>query len=159
MRTQVFAPMGIDGRCSSSEVLPTLLYNFPHANQPGWNEPSQLLGCGGFGWNLSSRELGRFMVYLRYTETVLSAETRNAMDTGALGWMEPSQSIWSTGAFGTYLNHAGDWGRPPQGEAHTCIMKFHINVEVSLVINSQETMPGHQCLVLRDAFDDAWVPA
>ena len=165
VRARVFAPMGIDGRCSSSEPAPTLLYNFPHNNQPGWPEPSMLLACGGVGWNLSSRELGAFMAYLRYTDVVLSAETRKAMDTGFFGWADPSQRSYATGAFGTYHSHAGDWVRPPQpglpgaGEAHTCIMKFHINVEVSLVINSQRGFSGSQCTVLRNAFDASWIPA
>lgn len=158
VRARVFAPMGIDGRCSSSASPPTLLYFFPHADQPGWDEASQLLGCGGFGWNLSSRELGAFMAHLRYTETVLSAETRKAMDTGFFGWADPSQRSYATGAFGTYHSHAGDWTRPT-GEAHTCIMKFPINVEVSLVINSQRGFSGSQCTVLRNAFDASWIPA
>ena len=103
-------------------------------------------------------ELAAFMAHLRYTDTLLSASTRALMDAHFLGWLDPTQFTWSTGAFGLYHNHGGDWFHSP-GEAHTCMMKFPIQVEVSLVINSERGFSPHQCRILRNAFDNAWVAA
>jgi hypothetical protein len=42
------------------------------------------------------------------------------------------------------------------GDAHTCVMKFPIHVEVALAINSELGFASYQCSVLRDALDQAW---
>jgi hypothetical protein len=36
-------------------------------------------------------------------------------------------------------------------------MKFPIKVEVALVINSERNFNEHQCTVLKNAFETAWV--
>lgn len=158
VRTKILQPAGIDGRCGPTDGTDTetRYYNFPADNQPGYDEPDRFLSCGGFAWYLSSNELGAFMAHLRYTATLLSPAMRKVMDTGFLGWLDPTFFLWSEGVFGTYHNHGGDWDHDP-GEAHTCIMKFHITVEASVVMNSGRGFTGHQCQRLRNAFDAAWI--
>jgi CubicO group peptidase (beta-lactamase class C family) len=156
VQTKIFAPIGIAGNCGRNDAVDTRQYNFPHGDQPGYEEPSRLMSCGGFGWHLSSNELAKLMVNLRYTNTLLNSDSRKLMDTMFLGWSDPTQFGWSTGDFGLYHNHGGDWSHPA-GQAHTCIMKFNIKVEVALVINSQRNFVRHQCTILRDAFDAAWI--
>jgi len=156
VRDTIFTPIGIDGRCRSSDEFDTRQYNWPPDGQPGYIEPDRLLSCGGFGWQLSTNELGAFMAHLRYTGTLINSDTRKQMDTLFLGWLDPTEFGWSTGTFGLYHNHGGDWFHTP-GEAHTCIMKFPINVEVSVAMNSERNFVRHQCTILRDAFDASWV--
>lgn len=157
VQSKVLQPSGIDGQCNSNDGADeTRYYNFPLDDQPGYDEPDRLLECGGYGWFLSSNELGALMANLRYTNKILKPDTRATMDKLFLGWLDPTRYGWSTGTFGTYQNHGGDWTHGP-GQAHTCIMKFPINVEVSLVINSERNFSGHQCTVLRNAFDASWI--
>jgi hypothetical protein len=157
VRSVVFAPMGIDGRCRSSDATDTRYYNFPAGGAAGYEEPDRLLLCGGYGWFLSAHELAAFMAHTRYNDAIISDAVRDTMDDLFLGWMDPANGYGSAvGVFGTYHAHGGDWYHGP-GEAHTCVMKFPIHVEVALVINSERGFDGYQCSVLRDAFDDAWI--
>jgi hypothetical protein len=96
------------------------------------------------------------MAHLRYTGTLLSPEMRKVMDTGFLGWMDPAQFSMTEGDFGIYHSHGGDWFHGA-GQAHTCTMKFPLNLEASVVINSERNFVRHQCRILRDAFDASWV--
>jgi hypothetical protein len=153
----IFEPIGIFGRCRSSDPADTRYYNWPPDNQPGYVEPDRLLGCGGYGWFLSSNELGAFLAHLRYTNTLVSPTTRGMMDQYFLGWQNPADGYsWGEGVFGTYHSHGGTWDNT-SGEARTCIMKFPIKVEVALVINSERNFNEHQCTVLKNAFETAWV--
>ena len=163
VRTTIFKPIGIDGRCKPSDPIETLQYMWPPDLEHGYKEGKLQSGCGGYGWFLSSNELGAFMAHRRHTDTLLNPATRATMDQLFLGWLEPTQFPWSTGPFGTYHNHGGDW-EPDTGEAHSCTMKFPIKVEVSVVMNSERgwfappAWTPHQCQLLADAFHAAWIP-
>jgi hypothetical protein len=79
------------------------------------------------------------------------------METGYLGFCDPASYSWTTGSFGVYHSHGGDWFHGA-GELHSAAMAFPIVVEASLLINSDFGAPLYQCRILRDAFDNAWVP-
>jgi hypothetical protein len=101
------------------------------------------------------------MVYRRYTEVLLSQESRDLMDKHFLGWHAPDPWPDSTkGVYGTYLVHGGDLYDPdgdPSREMHGCAMQFPIQVEAVVLINSSTTLSQYQCTMLREAFENAWV--
>ncbi len=154
---QVYDPIGVHIDCESNDNTPTIQYNFPDGGASGYLEPDRQLSCGGVGWFISSNELAGLLANLRHTENLLSTETRAIMEDGFLGFNDPARWSWSSGVFGIYYNHGGDWGHG-SGELHSCAMAFPISVETGLVINS-ERGPGmaYQCVVLKDAFESAWV--
>lgn len=152
----VYNPIGVDIQCASNDPAPTIQYNFPDGGASGYLEPDQHLGCGGFGWFISSNELAQVLTYLRNTELLLPAQARQWMETEFLGYMDPANYGWIGGAYGTYLMHGGDWGHSP-GELHACAVAFPIQVEVGLVINSERGAIPYQCILLQNAFEDAWV--
>lgn len=155
VRSEIFAKMGIDGRCESTDPIPTLYYNIPHGGANGWFEGSQLLGCGGFGWHLSAVELAALVAHQRYDNQILSPAMRATMNDRYLGWMDPANYASPDGDLGPYRMHGGDWYRSNGRELHTCVVDFPNGVQASLVINSKRGFPGYQCALLRDAFDDA----
>lgn len=153
---QVYESIGVEIDCTSNDATPTIQYNLPDGGAQGYLEPNRQLICGGIGWFISSNELAAVMVNLRQTENLLSAEMRATMQEGFLGLMDPANYGSPSGAFGVYPMHGGDWNHGA-GEAHACAVAFPIKVEVGLVINSERGAIPHQCTVLRDAFDQAWV--
>jgi CubicO group peptidase (beta-lactamase class C family) len=111
---------------------------------------ASLGGCGGHaGLQLSARDLVKFQVYLRHTQTLLSNQMRSQMDSLGMGWWGSSDSKYWHGGDGYWTNNGA------KREIHTCVMKFPDSVEASLVVNSKLTGGKSQCTVLRDAFDAA----
>lgn len=156
----LYADIGVNIDCQATDDNPTIEYNFPHGDAPGYVEPNHSLACGGFGWFISSNELANVLVSLRLSENLLSDESRALMQQGFLGFMDPanySGAVGLEGTFGVYYAHGGDWNHS-SGEAHACAMAFPIHVQASLLINSERgrAMP-YQCQVLQTAFDNAWV--
>jgi hypothetical protein len=114
--------------------------------------------CAGHrGLHLSAIDMLRFMVYLRHG-SIVSANVRNLMDSGRLGWTANSNTTAANA--GVYW-HAGDGfvdsNTPGAGrEGHTCQMKFPNNMEATLVINSSLLGVGTtQCGVLLQAWQNA----
>jgi len=154
----VYEQIGINElSCESHDDQPTVQYNFPDNNDSGYLEPSRNHNCGGFGWFISARELASVMTHLRNTEDLLSATARNWMQENHLGFGNPVNRGYASGAYGNYYGHGGDWFHGA-GEAHTCVLAFPIRLEVGLVINSEyhSSMP-YQCDLLKEAFENAWV--
>lgn len=149
----LYAPIGVSISCSNSDPNPTILYHWPYAFVSGWEVPSYLRSCGGFGFHVTAHDLASFMSHLRYTEQLVSEETRNQMYDEELGIFQY--------AGGDYVGHSGRWRNPGVGGMRSCVMSFDIHVDASLVINSVDTFtPVTQpsaCTVLRTAFEDAWV--
>jgi CubicO group peptidase (beta-lactamase class C family) len=119
---------------------------------------SQAGGCGGHrGLHLSARDLVRFQVQLRYTQTLLSSQARAQMDSLKLGWSNSSNGSATAGTQGKYW-HGGDgyWGKGrKRRELHVCVMKLPAGVEASLLVNSKIGNGKSQCTILRTAFDEA----
>jgi hypothetical protein len=153
----LYGSIGVSVDCASTDASPTIQYNFPDAGAAGYEEPDRLLGCGGYGWFINANELTGVMATLRYTQQLLSTDMREEMFDGFLGLMDPE--VWSmvTGDFGVYQMHGGDWYHGA-GELHSCVVAFPIVVEAALLINSERGEIPYQCSVLREAFDNAWVP-
>jgi hypothetical protein len=144
--------------CQAMDPSPTIQYRFPDTGAAGYDEPDRSLACGGFGWFINANELAGVMATLRNTEQLLSAEMREEMQDGFLGLMDPANGYGQpNGDFGVYYTHGGDWYHGP-GQLHSCVMAFPIVVEAALLINSERGAIPYQCSLLRDAFDNAWVP-
>lgn len=110
------------------------------------------LTAGGGGWHLTARELAAFLAFVEHGDAILTQDERDLMDAERYGWKySPLQ-----GAFGTYLSHDGAVGEP--GTVRTSVMKFNLDIEAALVMNSAlgGKNPGLGN-VLRNAFDAAWV--
>ena len=159
MTDNVLAPISIsDATLLPRESSPTLLNGFPateSGNLGGVNwDGNYFLVSGGFGRYFSAIELARFLRTLRHTSVLLPPNVRQQMEDELLGWRS------TTGLYGEYINHGGDWtmnkaGQSDSHEAHACIMNFPNNVEAAVVISSARSFS--QCGVLRDAYDGAWI--
>ncbi len=154
----LYDSIGVSVDCTATSANPTIQYDFPDGGGAGYEEPDRTLQCGGFGWFINANELAGVMATLRYTQQLLSTGMRNEMFDGFLGLMDPTDWSYPTGAFGVYQMHGGDWNHNPGGELHSCVVAFPIVVEAALLINSQRGAISYQCQLLRDAFDNAWVP-
>ena len=155
----IFDPIGVNqAMCmNNGNSDPVLLYDVNNPNVAGWETGDYGLNCGAYGWNLSALDLANFMAHIRYNDDILSPANRNLMDEFFLGWMDPGDwSIDLVGDHGVYYAHGGDWVNGGR-QFHGCVMKFPIHVEAVLLINSSENVPGYQCELLRQAFDDAYV--
>ena len=154
----LYSSIGVSVDCKATGANPTIQYRFPDTGAAGYEEPDRSLSCGGFGWFISANELAGVMSTLRNTEQLMSSQMREQMQDNFLGLMNPADGYGSAnGAFGTYFTHGGDWYHG-SGQLHSCVMAFPIVVEASLLINSERGAMSYQCTVLRDAFDNAWVP-
>ena len=153
----LYGSIGVSVDCAATDASPTIQYNFPDAGAAGYEEPDRLLSCGGYGWFINANELTGVMATLRYTQKLLSTDMREEMFDGFLGLMDPADWSVVTGDFGVYQMHGGDWYHGA-GELHSCVVAFPIVVEAALLINSERGAIPYQCSVLRDAFDNAWVP-
>lgn len=160
--TDLLESVGITADCLPSDGNPTLYYRFPYDDSAGIELGSYELGCGGYGFYISARELAQLLATMRFTDELLSPESRQVMDEGFLGWMDPENPYpWGDGGpFGAYRNHGGDWGfnPAPKRGLDSCVMNFPIVVQASLIINSVGGAYPYQCQVLRNAYDAAWVP-
>ncbi len=154
----LYNSVGVSVDCKATDAYPTIQYRFPDPGASGYDEPDRSLSCGGFGWFISANELAGVMSTLRNTEQLMSSQMREQMQDGFLGFMNPANGYGSpNGEFGVYYTHGGDWYHG-SGQLHSCFMIFPIVVEASLLINSERGAMAYQCDVLRDAFDNAWVP-
>ena len=164
---QVLDPMGIDNADTKPKLTDaTFQYKNPDLGAAGFAYGDRTLLAGGEGWFLTPKELATFLANVRYNDDILSAETRNQMRDGFLGWNNPADknySQWSEGMFGTYYNHGGDLT-----DLHTGIMDFPNGVQVSIMVNSDIDKSGlphqlaydenspYQLEMISRAFENAW---
>ena len=153
----LYDSIGVSVDCTSTDANPTIQYNFPDTGAAGFEEPDNSLRCGGYGWMINANELAGVMATLRYTQQLLSTDMREEMFDGFLGLMDPEDWDMVTGAFGVYQMHGGDWDHGA-GHLNSCVVAFPIVVEAALLINSNKGAIPYQCEVLRNAFDNAWIP-
>lgn len=158
VQQEIFNKIGVN----SADCVPsnpsqmTLLYTF-NQNTPGQNTGDWSMICGGGGWYLSAIDLANFMANLRYTNVLLSESGKDIMDDNFIGWA-PSSS--PNGQYGRYFGHGGSLGYTSStgaGGMASMIMKFPINVEATLVINSSGGSYPGLAQLLQTAFDNAWV--
>lgn len=155
----VLSPSGVHyADCADHSANPTLYYDGAKTWVNGAEGGDWILSCGSGGWYLSAYELAALMAHIRYNDEILSPSMRQLMDSNELGW---SYSKSVNGEHGKYLAHGGtlffdDEEADQAREMHGCVMKFPIQVEASLLINS--SINGKQpCSILKNAFDAAWV--
>jgi hypothetical protein len=159
-----YGAIGVPFSCDPEGTNPTLQYDFPDSGNPGYVEPPSSLGCGGFGAFISAKDLVKTLVYLRYTQNLLPAARFQEMKAGYLGLMDPANFGWAQGTFGVYHGHGGDWDHPGWGGLDSCTYMFPIHVEAAVLVNSSRAASGmgypnggHQCGVLKWAFENAWI--
>lgn len=158
---EMFANMGgaFGDAASTSplEAQPTRYYGTASSIQ-GIDYPNWALWAGGGGWHLTARELAAFLAFITYDDNILSPTARTAMDALRLGWNPVGAN---QGAFGDYLAHGGsiNWTiGGTNGNVRAAIMKFNIQVEASLVANSQIGLGNGVSArtILRQSYDAAW---
>lgn len=161
MAENLFIPLGIHQAACHQEFEPDPIfyYNIYAPNGAGAEAGNWTLSCGSGGWYLSAYNLANLMANIRYNDDILSPTMRALMDEYKLGW----SSTWSqNGDHGLYRAHAGalyfddaDFGE--RREMQGCIMKFPIQVEAVLLVNSSIEGNILPCTKLAAAFDAAWV--
>lgn len=156
----VLEPANIDARfCAPDDENSerTLSYSFTSL-APGVDHGDWSLSCGATGYYLSAVELARLLATMRYTDNVIDNQTRDLMNDGFLGWLNPvTFSAFVTGEQGAYRAHGGDSATGSNPGMSGCAMNFPIYLEAVLLINSRGgSIGGHACTVLRNAYDDAW---
>lgn len=149
--------IGQNASISPLDARPTRYYSGPGATQ-GIDFPDWTLSSGGNSWHMTARELAAFMAFITYDNNVLSEPQRTLMDNLRLGWRRANTY---PGMFGNYWGHGGviDWNPGTLGRVRTGVMKFNIQVEASLVVNSGLTTPGvgnSASTLLWQAYDAAW---
>jgi CubicO group peptidase (beta-lactamase class C family) len=135
--------------CSNSDPNPTKLYTYPTNGQAGWGPDDYVTGCGGYGYNLSANGIASFISHVRYTDKLVSAKARALMVDGQLGLKAYN------GKHGTYHGHGAVWAQAGGRGMRGCVMSFHIQVDVALLVNSRGDYPSG-CAVVVEAFDNAW---
>jgi CubicO group peptidase (beta-lactamase class C family) len=158
----LYSGIGVSVDCGPTDPNPTIQYRFPDTGKAGYLEPQRGLTCGGFGWHISARELANVMANLRYSSNLIPAASFAEMKAKYLGLMDPARySDITNGKFGVYLGHGGDWNHGPGG-LDSCYLMFPIAVEGTVLVNSNGGSYGtpgvYQCVALKNAFDNAWVP-
>jgi CubicO group peptidase (beta-lactamase class C family) len=141
VRQHVLAPAGIPAAvCHPIGPQPGQAYQFPGPIQAGTDFGPMDERCGSQGWNLSARELGRFVGTLLYTDKILPAATTARMRSEGLGLytMNLTPTVWATGHNGYYPGKTDDgtsvWNA---GQISTVIVGLGNGVSVAVIVNSQ----------------------
>jgi len=153
LQNQVFEPIGVPmAQCVDPDPATEALFYDPAAALAGvpggnWNPI-----CGSGGWVLSAIDLLNFMVNARYNDAILSPAMRNLMTSERLGLYRNS------GDHGSYYSHGGSIGFGGGQGMVMCLMRFSIEVEAAVVLNSQLADAGANLCPgeLTAAFDGAW---
>jgi CubicO group peptidase (beta-lactamase class C family) len=161
VQLKVFTPAGISApECAPSEAadVRTLYYSVT-APGPGTDWGDWSLACGATGYYLSAIDLAAILAFVRYTDWIIDTQTRQAMDDGFLGWLNPIRfSGMVDGKFGVYRAHGGDIGTGSNPGFTGCMMNYPTVHQAVVLINSRGgNLGGHACTLLRDAYDNAWV--
>jgi CubicO group peptidase (beta-lactamase class C family) len=154
-----YEAVDVHATCNQSQPNPTIYYSYPHNNFNGLQTAADYsLECGGYGFYMSSDELGVVLADLAADDELLADAAFDAMREGFLGFFDPANGyFWGNGGLGIYHNHGGDWEAGIKG-LDACVMLFPNGVTATLQINSIGGDYPYQCEVLRAAFDAAWVP-
>ncbi len=162
VRARVLSQAGVQGDCNIAEGSQpaTLSYAYPPSAFPGgfgasWAGPSGFLNCSAGGWLFSARELATILAIRRHTNLILSPTARAVMDERLLGWRP------RPGLLGTYRSHGGllITSDTPSRGLSACWMELPNGVEASAMVNSFNGALHYACDMLKDAFEDALVPA
>lgn len=163
LQTQVFDQEEPVPDCKPNEELvkvgldPANAYAFPDDGKPGVETGDWSLDSGGGGLYMSATELGQFLARLRYTDEILSSNSRKLMNDNFLGYQDPANSYnWNDGTFGVYRSHGGRLNYGKQG-IESCATDFPIAVQAAILINSIGGNYGKKCAALAQAFESAWV--
>ncbi|NIP79481.1 MAG: hypothetical protein GWM90_09800, partial [Gemmatimonadetes bacterium] len=150
----IMDPIGVPlADCVQPPGTPATLFYLFGTVDGGVDPGDWSLMCGGGGYYLSAIDLVRFMVAIRYQDEILSPANRQVMDQELVGWCCNSSL---TGDHGEYHSHGGALGYSSGAGMSSAIMKFPIEVEAALIINSVGGNHSNARTVLRDAFDAAW---
>ena len=172
VKDNILTPSGIDNATMfPTGENPALGYVFADVvddveSAPGIAQKDYTDVGGAFGWKLSAPELALFMNALRQTNTLLSDNARDLMNSVdfLLGWAPNSISGTNPyvlsplqNAFGTIYTHGGA-GRGLRTE----IVMFPGDIDVALAMNSfqsDDAFPegiGNRFEFLRFAYSTAW---
>lgn len=152
LQENVFDLIGISNAdCQPPSVFPNFAYAGPNDLLGGGAFVDYSLSAGGFGWNLSTKELAQVWAYTFFTTTILEETDRNQMTTNELG-------LWNSlnGARGRYLCKLGGWSYGNNDSYNSCLMSFPNGVQVAVLMNSPVPNNAVLSILVRDAFDASW---
>ncbi len=161
----VFTPAGVPANRATT-VLPAdsnRYYPWPDDGQPGDEGTDFTLSHGAYGWYMSVVDLAAVLARLRFTEDIISNESRTIMNSERLGW-------WNTrsGDHGTYTMKQGGWrwtSNPVEKGMQSIAANLAAGVQAVVIVNSRRDpdatdptlQPFDMASMMRDAFDDAFV--
>ncbi|MFW6363431.1 MAG: serine hydrolase domain-containing protein [Spirochaeta sp.] len=161
----VFTPAGVTA-ARATTISPrnsNRYYPWPYDNQPGVEGTDFSLVYGAYGWYLSAVDLAAVLAYLRFTEDIISSESRAIMDSERLGW-------WNTrtGDHGVYTMKQGGWfwtNIPVEKGMQSIASNFPAGVQAVVIVNSRRDpsaadpnlQPLNMANIMRDAFDNAFI--
>ena len=135
-------------------------YRWPEDGLPGVGGSNNdfRLSLGAYGWYMSVLDVGRFLAYLRFTENIISAESREIMNDERLGW-------WNTrvGTYGTYYIKQGSWRwtTTPTRGMQAVAANLSGGIQAAVIMNSRADdalgAAFNMASIMRDAFDDAHI--
>jgi D-alanyl-D-alanine carboxypeptidase len=161
----VFTPAGVtsDRATTVPPENSNRYYPWPYDDEPGDEGTDFTLSYGAYGWYMSVVDVAAVLAYLRFTEEIISDESRAIMDDEQLGW-------WNTrtGDHGTYTMKQGGWrwtSTPAEKGMQSIAANLAAGVQAVVIINSRrdpaatdpDLQPFDMASIMRDAFDAAFV--
>jgi CubicO group peptidase (beta-lactamase class C family) len=152
--SQLLEPAGIDGVDCTFADRETATRFYSRDGSGGFDPDNRTLWCASGGWYLSAREMAQLVAHLRHTNTLLTANQRQVMDNGLLGWDGPSAL---SGAHGSYYTKNGS--RSYNGGTHGGLSQVMVfpatGVEVVVFVNSRSTNEWNLGTLIRGAYEAA----
>lgn len=153
----VFTPAGVTAERATT-VPPAdgnRYYPWPYDNQPGVEGTDFSLNYGAYGWYLSAVDLAAVLAHLRFTEDIISNESREIMNNERLGWWNTQ-----TGDQGTYNMKQGGWfwtDTPVEKGMQSIAANFPAGVQAVVIVNSRPEPSINISFAMRNAFDNGFV--
>lgn len=156
---------GVSGSPTIPPVNSNRYYPWPYNEEQGFDVAGTdfALSYGPFGWYMSSVEVAQFLAFLRYTDDIISASSRQVMDDENLGY-------WNSrdGDHGEYLLKQGGWfwtNNPVEQGTQSIAGSFAEGVQAVVIVNSRRDgnapasapQPLDMATIMQVAFDSAWV--
>lgn len=141
VKQNVLAPAGItQAECKPRGTAPGRAYQYPDGvGAAGTDFGDMTLICGSQGWNLSARELGKWVGTFLYTDAIVPRSLSERMRTEWLGLYTGTLegNVWETGHGGFYPGKADDGSIWNPGQISTIIVGLSNGVSVAVIVNSQ----------------------
>lgn len=150
--SQLLQPIGINGADCTFADRETMTRFYGRGMSGGFDSDDRTQWCASGGWYLSASEYARFIAHLRHTNTLLTAQQRQTMDSLMLGWDGPNPL---NGAHGSYYakNGSRSYNGGTHGGRSQVVVFPATGVEVVVFVNSRSTNEWNLATLIRGAYE------